>query len=386
LRTVLALIALFLAYPEASRADIVVGFVSGLSGAVSSIGIPNAKGIAAGLAYRGEVGGEKIRLIQLDDASDPTTSARDARKLIEQEKVDFLLGTSGAPQTFAMATTAAELATPMIAISPIATPPVGAGGPWVVQIPQPQSLLMQGVVDDMKARGVHSVGFIGFSDALGDLMHDALQERASPAGIKLVNDERYARTDTSVAAQVLKTIALRPDAVMIGGTATPGALPVLALKERGYKGLIYGNNGVMSPDFLRLAGKAAEGMIAPTGPVIVAEQLPSDDPIRKVALAYRDAYAKTNGAPATDGFAPYAFDGWVVFLDVAGRALATGAKPGTPEFKSALRTALFSTKEVVGTQGIYNFSPASSYGVDARSRVLVQLTGGSWALLPAAAK
>ncbi len=380
----IAVSALLAAFPSASRADIVVGFVTGLSGAVSSIGIPNAKGIAAGVVYQSEVGGEKIRLIQLDDASDPSTAALDARKLVEQDKVDFLVGTSGAPQTYAMATTAVELKTPMIAISPITPPPPGEGGPWVVQIPQPQSLLIKGIVDDMKARGVHTVGFIGFGDALGDLMHTALVDSATKEGIKVVNDERYARTDTSVAAQVLKTVALRPDAVMIGGTATPGALPVLGLSERGYRGLVYGNNGVMSQDFLRVAGKAAEGLISPTGPVIVAEQLPPDNPIRGVSLAYRAAYEKANGAPPTDGFSPYAFDGWVVFLDAARRALATGAKPGTPEFRGALREALFSTKEVVGTHAVYNFSPASSYGVDDRSHVLVRLDHGSWKLLPKA--
>ena len=379
---ILAVSALMPAVASTARADIVVGFVTGLSGPVSSIGIPNAKGIAAGVMFQDEVGGEKIRLIQLDDASDPTAAARDARKLVEQDKVDFLIGTSGAPQTFAMATAAVELKTPMIAVSPITPPPAGEGGPWVVQIPQPQSLLIKGVVEDMKARGVHTVGFIGFSDAFGDLMHTSLVDIATPAGIKVVNDERYARTDTSVAAQVLKTVALRPDAVMIGGTATPGALPVLGLAERGYKGVVYGNNGVMSQDFLRVAGKAAEGLISPTGPVIVAEQLPPDNPIRAVALKYRAAYEKANGAAPTDGFAPYAFDGWVVFLDAARRALDTGAKPGTPAFKTALREALFTTKEVVGTHAVYNFTPASSYGVDDRSHVLVQLDHGSWKLLP----
>lgn len=364
-----------------AHAEIVVGFVTGLSGPLSSIGIPNSKGIAAGLVYQDSVGGEKIRLIQLDDASDPTNSAQNARKLVEREKVDFLIGTSGAPQTFAMATAAIELQTPMVAVSPIAPPPNGVGGPWVVQIPQPQTLLAKGVVNDMKARGLKTIGFIGFSDALGDLMHNSLLANTNEADVKAVNDERYARTDNTVVAQVLKTMALKPDAIMIGGTATPGALPMLTLAERGYKGIVYGNNGVMSQDFLRVAGAAAEGLIAPTGPVIVAEQLPDSNPIKKVALAYRAAYEKANGSQPTDGFSPYAFDGWIVFLDAAKRALATGAKPQTPEFKQALREALFSSKEVIGTHAIYNFTPASSFGVDDRSRVMVRLQKGRWTLL-----
>ena len=381
----LAVLALPLNAPLA-RADILVGFVTGLSGPVASIGIPNARGIAAGQEYAGTVGGQTIRLIQLDDGSDPTNSARDVRKLVEENHVDILIGTSGAPQTSAMATAAIELKTPMIAISPIPPPPSGEGGPWVVQIPQPQSLLMQAVVEDMKARGVKTIGFIGFSDALGDLMHGALADSAKAAGLSLVNDERYARTDTTVAAQVLKTVALHPDAVLIGGTATPGALPVLGLAERGYKGLVYGNNGMMSQDFLRVAGKAAEGLICPTGPVIIAEQLPEANPIRSVSLAYRAAYAKLNGTEPTDGFSPYAFDGWVVLLDSAKRALATGAKPGTIEFKAAVRQALFQSQEVVGTHAIYNFTSGSSFGVDVRSRVLVRLQQGRWVLISSPGK
>ncbi len=370
------------AHATALRAEIVVGFVTGLSGPVSSIGIPNAKGVAAGQVYQGEIGGEKIRVIQLDDASDPTQSVRNARKLVEQEKVDFLIGTSGAPQTFAMATVAAELKVPMIAISPIAEPPKGDGGPWVVQIPHPQPLLAKGIVEDMKRRNVKTVGFVGFGDAFGDLMYNSLITVAEPAGIKVVTNERYARTDTTVLPQVLKTIAAHPDAIMIGGTATPGALPALALNERGYKGVIYGNNGMLSTDFLRVAGKAAEGVICPTGPVVVAEQLPDSNPIKPVALAFRQAYEKANGSAPTDGFSAYGFDGWVVFLDAGRRALATGAKPGTPEFKTALREALFSSKEVVGTHAVYNFTPASSSGVDERSRVLIRIEQGGWKLLP----
>ena len=373
---------LLLAVPQAVQADILVGFVTGLSGPVSSIGIPNAKGIAAGETYVGEIGGEKVRLIQLDDASDATASARNARKLVEQEKVDILIGTSGAPQTLAMATAAIEMKVPMIAVSPIASVPAGEGGPWVVQTPQPMSLLVQGVVDHMKARGLKTVAFIGFSDALGDLLYDSLSQSAKAADIKVIANERYARSDSSVTAQVLRALAARPDAIMLGGTGTPGALPAIALSERGYRGPLYGNNGMISADFLRLAGKTANGIICPTGPVIAAEQLPSSNPIQKVALAYRAAYEKANGEQPTDGFSSYSFDGWVVFVDAAKRALASGAKPGSLEFRTALRQALFTTKEVVGTQAIYNFTPADRHGVDARSRVLIQIEDGKYKLLP----
>jgi branched-chain amino acid transport system substrate-binding protein len=382
IKSLLASTGLLLAAPQFAHADILVGFVTGLSGPVSSIGIPNAKGIAAGQVYVGEIGGEKLRVIQLDDGSDPTASARDARKLVEQEKVDILIGTSGAPQTLAMATAAIEMKVPMVAVSPIAPVPAGDGGPWVVQTPQPTPLLVQGIVDHMRGRGLKTVAFIGFSDAFGDLMYDSLVQSAMAADIKVVANERYARSDTSIMAQVLRALASHPDAIMLGGTGTPGALPVIALAERGYKGPLYGNHGLISADFLRLAGKAANGIICPTGPVTAAEQLPSSNPIQKVALAFRTAFEKANGEAPTDSFSSYSFDGWLVFTDAAKRALATGAKPGTAEFRSALREALFTTKEVVGTQGVYTFAPADRHGVDDRSRILVQIEDGKYKLLP----
>lgn len=382
MKSLLASTVLLLAAPQIAQAEILVGFVTGLSGPVSSIGIPNGKGIAAGQAYVGEIGGEKVRLIQLDDASDATASARNARKLVEQEKVDILMGTSGAPQTLAMATAAIEMKVPMIAVSPIASVPAGEGGPWVVQTPQPMPLLVQGIVDHMKTHGVKTVAFVGFSDALGDLLYDSLSQGAKAADIKVIANERYARSDSSVTAQVLRALAARPDAIMLGGTGTPGALPAIALSERGYKGPLYGNNGMISADFLRLAGKTANGIICPTGPVIAAEQLPAGNPIQKVSLDFRAAFEKANGEAPTDSFSSYSFDGWLVFVDAAKRAMATGAKAGTPEFRTALREALFTTKDVVGTQGIYTYTPADRHGVDARARILVQIEDGKYKLLP----
>ena len=382
IKSLLASTALLLAAPQAVQAEILVGFVTGLSGPVSSIGIPNGKGIAAGQVYLGEIGGEKVRVIQLDDGSDPTASARNARKLVEQEKVDVLMGTSGAPQTLAMATAAIEMRIPMIAVSPIAPVPPGEGGPWVVQTPQPTPLLLQGIVDNMKAKGLKSVAFIGFSDALGDLFYDSLVQAAKSADIKVIANERYARSDSSVTAQVLRVVAAHPDAIMLGGTGTPGALPVIALSERGYKGPLYGNHGMISADFLRLAGKAANGIICPTGPITAAEQLPASNPIQKVALDFRAAFEKANGEVPTDSFSSYSFDGWLVLVDAAKRAMATGAKAGTPEFRTALREALFTTKDVVGTQGVYTYTPADRHGVDVRARILVQIEDGKYKLLP----
>ena len=361
-------------------ADLKVGFITSLSGPVSSLGIPYAKGIQAAIAYKPEVAGQKIQMFQLDDASDPSTAARNARKLIEEEKVDVIIGTAGSPGALAIAAVARETKTPLISIANANLP--GDDGAWMVTIPQPAPLMISAVVDQMKKQGIKTVGYIGFSDAWGDLVYDALMKSAGPAGIKVLTNERHARADASVTGQVLKIVAARPDAVITGGSGTPGALPYLALAERGYRGPIFGTHALINPDFVRVGGAAVEGMLAPTGPVVVAEQLPADNAIRKVALDFRSAYQKANGVAPTDAFSAYSFDAWLVFADAATRALATKTVPGTPQFRVALHDAINSTKELVGTHGVYNFKADSRYGSDERARVIVKLEKGQWKLVP----
>ena len=358
-------------------ADLKVGFITSLSGPVSSLGIPYEKGMRAALAYKSELAGRKIQVIQLDDASDPSTAARNARKMIEEDKVDIIIGTAGSPGALAIAAVARETKTPLISIANANLN--GEEGAWMVTLPQPAPLMITAVVERMKKSGVKTVGFIGFSDAWGDLVYDALVKAAPGAGIKVVSNERYARADSSVTGQVLKIVALRPDAVITGTSGTPGALPYLALAERGYKGLIYGTHALINPDFVRVGGTSVEGLLAPTGPVVVAEQLPESNPMRKAAMDYRAGYQKANGAVPTDAFSAYTFDAWLLLLDAASR---TKGEPGTPQYRVALRDAIVTTKELVGTHSVYNFKPDSRYGSDDRSRVIVKLEKGQWKLVP----
>jgi branched-chain amino acid transport system substrate-binding protein len=376
MRTGLALGLCAFAAAQALAADLKVGFITSLSGPVSSLGIPYDKGIKAGMAYKSEVAGRKITLVSLDDASDPSTAARNARKLIEEDKVDVIIGTAGSPGALAIAAVARETKTPLISIANANLP--GEEGAWMVTLPQPAPLMVSAVVERMKASGVKTVGYIGFSDAWGDLVYDALQKSAGPAGIKVIGNERYARADSSVAGQVLKIVAQKPDAVITGTSGTPGALPYLALAERGYKGQIYGTHALINPDFVRVGGASVDGLLAPTGPVIVAEQLPGSNPMRKVAMDFRAAYQKANGAAPTDAFSAYSFDGWLLMLDAASR---TKGEPGTPAYRVALRDSIVSTKELVGTHSVYNFKPDNRYGSDERSRVIVKLDKGQWKLV-----
>src|SRR5215470_6837000 len=369
-----------LSVSTSSGAEITVGFVTSLSGPGASIGIPYEKGILASHAYAEKIGDHKIKLIRLDDASDPSAATRNARKLVEEEKVDVLMGTSGVPGTTAMMVVAVETKTPIISLTPT-TQPQNPNGQWLISIPQPPPLMVAAVVDRMKKDNVKKAAYIGFSDSWGDLVYDALMKNVSGTSIEVVTNERYARADTSVAGQTLKIVAAHPDAVITGGSGTPGALPYLALADRGFKGGLYGTHALINPDFVRVGGAAVEGVVAPTGPVVVAEQLPDSYPTKKIALAFREAYQKANNAPTNDGFSAYAFDAWLVFADAAKRALAQ-AQPGTPEFRTALRDAIINTHDVVGTHAVYNFKPGETFGVDERARVMVKLANTKWTLLP----
>lgn len=361
----------------ARAADLKVGLSVSLSGPNSSLGVLYEKGMQAALAYKPEVNGRKIRLIVLDDGSDPTVAGRNARKLVNEDKVDVLMGTSGVPSAIAMSQVARDAHVPMIGLTPIHVDT--AQNPWIVTVAQPAGLMIDAVVQHMKKAGIKTVGYIGFSDAWGDLVYDALKKSAAADGIQVLGNERYARSDASVTGQVLKLMAMKPDAIMTGGAGTPGALPFLTLAERGFKGPVYGQHALINPDFVRVVGAAGQGALMSTGPVIVAEQLPDNYPTKKISLDFRKVYQKVHHVPTSDAYSAYSFDAWLVFTDAAARAKG---EPGMPEFRKSLRDAIVSTKELVGTHGVYTFGPDSVYGVDERARVMVKLDDGHWKLVP----
>jgi branched-chain amino acid transport system substrate-binding protein len=366
---------------SAAHADIKVGFITSLSGNAASLGIPNGRGIAAAAAYQSEVKGQRIQLIQLDDGSDPSAATRNARKLAEEENVDLIIGTATAPTALAVAAVAAELKVPLIAVSPLTLQFTGTGEQWAVTATHTPAMFVKVIVERMKRDGVRGAAFIGFSDASGDLFYKGAKAAEAETGVKVLIDERYARSDSSVTGQILKILAVQPDAVLIGSSGTQGAMPLLSLAERGFRGKVYGTVPLINPDFVRVGGKAAEGIQVSTGPVLVAEQLPDGHFVKKLALEFRSVFQKVNGAPPTDAFSAYSFDAWRIFASAAERALDR-AKPGTPEFRAALNQQILHTKELAGVQGIYNFAPGKTYGVDERSLVVVRLTDGVWKYAP----
>lgn len=359
----------------AAAEDITVGLTMGATGPGASLGVHYKNAFQL---MPKTLGGAPVKFVILEDKTDPAEAAKNARKLIGEDKVDAIMGSVSVPSTTQVAQIANETKTPMIALSPVALPPDKLE--WVFVTPQPVALMMGAVVDDMKKKGVKRVGYIGFSDSWGDLVLKALKQHAEPAGIAVVTDERYARADTSVTGQVIKVLAADPDAVVVGGSGTGGALPHIGLVERGYKKPIYHNHGTVNREFIKVGGKAVEGAVAPTGPLIVPEDLPADNPVKPVAGAFTKRYEETFGEGSRNAFAGYSYDGYLLLDAAAAQALKT-AKPGTPEFRQALRDALEASKNVVGTHGVYNMTPADHGGLDERARVLVRVDNGVWRLI-----
>ncbi len=360
---------------HSAQAEITVGVTLGATGPGASLGVHYKN------AYQlmpKTFGGEPVKYIILEDGSDATNAGKNARKLATEDKVDVLMGSNGVPSSLQIAQVATETQTPYLCLTPISVKPDQYK--WTFSVPQPTELMMSAVAEHMKANGVKTVGFIGFSDGWGDLMYRATDSLGAAHGYKVVTNERYARADTSVTGQVLKIMATNPDAVVVGGSGTGGALPHVALVERGYKGRIYHNHGTVNAEFIRVGGKNVEGAIAPTGALIVPEELPANFPTKAVALDFTKRYEAMFGAGTRNAFAGYTNDA-VMLLGAAVPEALKKAKPGTPEFRAALRDALENVKNVVGTHGVYNVTAANHNGLDERARVLVRVEGGTWRLM-----
>lgn len=358
-----------------AQADIKVGLILALTGPNSSLGIPYRKGLEF---LPKEIAGEKVDVTVLDDGSDPSAAVRNAHKLISEDKIDILIGPSNTPAAFAVANVTFEAKVPEISLSPV---DLGLEkSAWLFTVPQPGNIWILPIMEDIKKRGLRNVAFIGFSDPWGDLCYQAIKAAAPNYGVTIVADERYARSDNSVTGQVLKMLAAKPDAIFVGASGTPGALPHLALAERNWKGPTYGSPAVFNKAFASIGGGAIEGVMAVTGPVGAWEQLPDSNPIKKVSNEFVKAYESANGAGSANGFAAYSYDAILMFKDAASRAVKK-AKSGTPEFRAALRDEIRNIKELVGTQGVYTFKPGTPYGVDKRSVILVKVENGVWKLV-----
>jgi branched-chain amino acid transport system substrate-binding protein len=370
-------LALALSGPKADAQtnEITIGISLTTTGPGAALGIPerNALDFVAK-----EIGGVPLKVIVLDDGGDPTTATTNARRFVTESKADIIMGSSITPPTIAVSNVANEAGIPHIALSPFPITPERAK--WSVSMPQPIPIMGKVLYQHMKAHNVKTVGYIGYSDSYGDLWFNDFKAQGVAMGMTLVDEERFARPDTSVTGQVLKLVAANPDAILVGASGTAAGLPQTELRNRGYKGLIYQTHGAASMDFIRIAGKAAEGVIMASGPVMDPEDQPDSALTKKPGLALDKAYEAKYGPNSRSQFAGHSYDAFLVLERVIPVALKT-AKPGTPEFREAIRQALLTERNIAASQGVYNFTDKDRYGLDDRSRILLTVKDGKYVLL-----
>ena len=357
-----------------ARAEVTIGVSLSATGPGAALGIAEKNTIEL---LPKTLGGHAVRYIILDDATDPATAGKNARRFVESDKVDAIIGSSTVPTSVAITEVASAGKTAQLALAPFVAKP--EQHPWVFVMPQSVALMGSAIVDDWKAKGVKSVGFIGFNDAWGEAWVKEMQQKLPPLGIAMPVVERYARADQSVTGQVLKVMAANPDAVLVAASGTPGVLPMRTLRERGYKGRIYQTHGVANIEFLRLAGNMDEGVRLPTGPVLVVEQLAANHPSKAIGLQYVKQYEAKFGPNTRNNFGAYANDAYLL-LDSAVTAASKKGNPGSAEFRSALRDALENTSNLAVTHGVINMTKQDHTGLDERARVLISIESNAWTL------
>jgi branched-chain amino acid transport system substrate-binding protein len=374
----LSAVALALAVP-AANAEIKIGAVLSLTGVGASLGIPEKNTIDL---MPTEIGGEKVTYIVLDDASDPTIAVRDAHKLIDEDKVDAILGPTVTPTSLALLEVIGPAGTPMISLAgsqSIIVPPEG-NRRWAFKLAPPEPIQGGKMFDHLATKKGKTIAIFSVNSAFGDSFGNEMAKVAEKRGIKILGREKYNQNDTSATPQALKIIAMNPDAVFIAASGTPAATPVIELRQRGYKGMIYLNQGIANADFLRVGGKSLEGAVFAVSPPLVADQLPDSNPIKKVSAGYVAAYEKKFGPNTRSLFGGTMWDGYLLIAAATPAALKT-AKPGTPEFRKALRDNIEKVKDLVGAEGVFNMSEQDHCGVDERAQVLVEIKNGAWVYL-----
>jgi branched-chain amino acid transport system substrate-binding protein len=358
--------------PASAREEIRIGITGTFTGPAASIGIPYKQ---AAELFPSQIGGRSVKWIVLDDAGDPAAAVRNARRFTDEEQVDAILGSTSPPGAIAMFDVAVESKTPQLSLAPVSIP--AAKRMWIFSVPQAVPVMVSAIVDHMAAKGVKKVGYIGFTDSWGDQNYNALVQLAAAKGITVATNERYNRVDTSVTAQALKILATKPDAVFIGASGSPAVLPNLTLRDSGYEGPLYNSHGSVSRAVLQAGGAAMDGTIAPTGPLVVADELPDSYPMKKAAIDFVSIYEAKWGKGTRNPFAGYAWDAMLLISAAVPAALSAG-EPGSPEFRVALRGSLEAGKEIAGTHAVYRYTAEDHEGVDQRSRILVVVKDGAY--------
>ncbi len=361
----------------AARADITIGVSLPLTGPASGLGIPVGNYVKL---WPQTLAGEKVKVVMLDDAGDPTKGVSNAKRFITEDKADIIMGSAVTSVAIAMTDTIAESQTPHIAMSPAAVQ-AGKDG-WMFRMAHSNAVMAYAMIEHMKRQGIKTVGFLGYTDAYGEgWLTDFRAESAKLGGPQIVAIERFARPDTSVTAQALKLVAANPQAILVVASGSGAAMPHKAIVERGYKGTIYQTHAAASRDLMRLGGKDVEGAYVVSGPAVVPEQLAETHPSKKLAADFVQKYEKAYGVGSRNQFGAHAYDAWVVLEKVVPEALKKG-KPGTQAFRTALRDGIENMGRTVVSHGVLNYSKDNHWGFTTETGVVLKVVNGDWKVEP----
>ena len=364
-----------LAASPSALADLTVGITLPLTGPASGLGIPMQNYFKL---WPTSIAGEKLNLIILDDATDPTKGVQNARRFVTEDKVDIIIGSAATPVAIPIAEVAAESGTVQLAASPIGLPP--GRDAWSFRLPQSNDVMAHAMVGLMKKQGVKTIGFLGYTDAYGEQWLKAITAESEKNGIKVIATERFARSDTGVTAQALKLSSANPDAMLIVASGSGAAMPHKAIVERGYKGRHYQTHAAASRDLMRVGGKDVEGAFVVSGPAVVDDLLPDSHPSKALAMDFVSKYEKAYGAGSRNQFAGHAYDALIVLEKVVPVALKK-AKPGTKEFRAALKDAIEGMGRTVFSHGVMNWTKDDHWGYTLETGVMLTVKNGDWALV-----
>ena len=353
-------------------ADINIGVSLALTGPGSGLGIPMQNQFKL---WPKEIAGERVNLIILDDATDPGKGAANARRFVTEDKVDMIIGSCITTVAAAMTPVATEARTVQLAASPVGAPP--GQDTWLFRLPQSNDVMAHAVVGHMKKQGIKTVGFLGYTDAYGELWLKALTAEADKNGIKVVAAERFNRPDTSVTPQALKLVSASPDAMLIVASGSGAAMPHKAIVERGYKGKIYQTHAAATSDLMRIGGKDVEGAFVVSGPAMVGAQLAEGHPSKRAAMDFLASYEKAYGPGSANQFAGHSYDARIVLEKIIPVAMKK-AKPGTPEFRAALRDAMETMGRTVFSHGVMNWTATDHWGYTNETGVMLKVVDGKF--------
>lgn len=353
-----------------------VGAIFSITGPGSSLGIPErdtALMIEAEINAKGGVKGpdgklHPLKLVIYDDASDETKAVLAAKKLIDEDRVTAIVGTTLSGTSLAILDTVQKAGVPLVSCAAaIKIVEPAAERKWVFKTPQSDHLIVGVLADYLKAKGLTKVGWLNVDYAFGQLGWIEFEKAAQKAGLSIVANEKFGQKDVDMTAQLTRVKAANPQAVIIWSIPPSASIATKNYADLGLRAPLFQSHGVGNKKYIELAGPASNGVIFPVGKLLAAEQLTDNDPQKAVLLAYAKDFEAKFGPRNT--FGGHAWDAVYIVLGAMGKA-------GTDRAK--VRSAIEATRNFVGITGVFDFSPTDHNGLDRRAVTMVQIVDGQW--------